>query len=210
MIKAPLVDGTGAARGEVDLPEQVFGADPNAAVVHQVLTWQLANRRLGTSATKTRGEVRGGGRKPWRQKGTGRARHGSRRSPLWVGGGIVFGPRPGTRSLHLPKRMRRLAVRSLLADKARGGLLTVVESLRLEAPRTKELAALLHRLGAAGEKVILVSAAHDQTLVKAADNLRGVHVLTARTLNVHDLLAHPRLVITREALGVVHEVWGDR
>ena len=209
MIKAPLVDRTGAARGEVDLPEQIFGVAPNAAVVHEVLAWQLAARHLGTHSTKTRGEVRGGGRKPWRQKGTGRARHGSRRSPLWVGGGITFGPRPATPGYALPKRVRRLAVRSLLADKARSGHLTVVEELRLEAPRTKELAALLARLGVGEEKVVLVTAAHNQTLVKAADNLRGVTVLTARTLNVHDLLAHPRLVVTREALGVVREVWGD-
>src|SRR3990172_6143817 len=203
MIKAPLIDATGATRGEVDLPEQIFGVVPNTAVVHEVLA-----RQLGTHSTKTRGEVRGGGRKPWRQKGTGRARHGSRRSPLWVGGGITFGPRPGTPGYALPKRVRRLAVRSLLADKARSGHLTVVEELRLEAPRTKELAALLARLGVGEEKVVLVTAAHNQTLVKAADNLPGVTVLTARTLNVHDLLAHPRLVVTREALGVVREVWG--
>ncbi len=209
MMKAPLVDGTGAARGEVDLPEQIFGITPNAAVVHEVLTWQLVGRHLGTHATKTRGEVRGGGRKPWRQKGTGRARHGSRRSPLWVGGGITFGPRPATPGYALPKRVRRLAVRSLLADKARGGHLTVVEALHLEAPRTKDLAAVLARVGVGDEKVVLVTAAHNQTLVKAADNLPGVTVLTARTLNVHDLLAHARLVVTREALGVMQEVWGD-
>ena len=209
MIKAPLIDATGATRGEVGLPGGAFGVVPNTAVVHEVLAWQLAARHLGTHSTKTRGEVRGGGRKPWRQKGTGRARHGSRRSPLWVGGGITFGPRPATPGYALPQRVRRLAVRSLLADKARSGHLTVVEELRLEAPRTKELAAVLARLGVGEEKVILVTAAHNQTLVKAADNLRGVTVLTARTLNVHDLLAHPRLVVTREALGVVREVWGD-
>src|SRR3972149_5077838 len=148
MIKAPLVDGTGAARGEVDLPEQIFGVAPNAAVVHEALAWQLAARHLGTHSTKTRGEVRGGGRKPWRQKGTGRARHGSRRSPLWVGGGITFGPRPATPGYALPKRVGRPAV----------------------GPPA---------------------------------------VLAARTLNVHDLLAHPGWVVTREALGVVREVWGD-
>ncbi len=209
MMKAPLVDGTGVARGDVDLPEQIFGITPNAGVVHEVLAWQLAARRLGTHSTKTRGEVRGGGRKPWRQKGTGRARHGSRRSPLWVGGGITFGPRPAIPGYALPKRVRRLAVRSMLADKARSGQLTVVEDLRLEAPRTKELAALLARLGVGAEKVVLVTAAHNQTLVQAAGNLPGVTVLTARTVNVHDLLAHPRLVVTREALDVLQEVWQD-
>ena len=209
MMKAPLVDGTGVARGDVDLPEQIFGITPNAAVVHEVLAWQMAARHLGTHSTKTRGEVRGGGRKPWRQKGTGRARHGSRRSPLWVGGGITFGPRPAIPGYALPKRVRRLAVRSLLADKARSGQLTVVQDLRLEAPRTKELAARLARLGVGAEKVVLVTAAHNQTLVQAAGNLPGVTVLTARTVNVHDLLAHPRLVVTREALDVLREVWGD-
>jgi large subunit ribosomal protein L4 len=209
MLKAPLRDETGAARGEVELPEEIFGVAPHAAVVHEVLAWQLAGRRLGTRSTKTRGEVRGGGRKPWRQKGTGRARHGSRRSPLWIGGGIVFGPRPAVPAYALPKRVRRLAVRSVLADKLRRGLLTVVEALPLEGPRTKDLAALLARLDAGGEKVLLVTPASNQTLVKAAANLPGVRVLTARTLNVHDLLAYPRLVVTREALAVVNEVWGE-
>src|SRR3970282_1482039 len=178
MIKAPLVDGTGAARGEVDLPEQIFGIAPNAAVVHEVLAWQLAARHLGTHSTKTRGEVRGGGRKPWRQKGTGRARHGSRRSPLWVGGGITFGPRPAPSCFALPKCVRRRGLGTLLADKARSAHLTVVEELRVEAPRTKELAALLARLGVGEEKVVLVTAAPTQTLVKAADNLPGVTGVT--------------------------------
>ncbi|MDR7465254.1 MAG: 50S ribosomal protein L4 [Armatimonadota bacterium] len=208
-MRAPLVDGTGAARGEVDLPERVFGVTPHPAVVHEVLTWQLAGRRLGTHATRTRGEVRGGGRKPWRQKGTGRARHGSRRSPLWVGGGIVFGPRPRSHAYTLPRRVRRLAVRSLLADRARAGQLTVVEEIRLQAPRTRELAELLARLDLRGERVLLVTAAHDPALVRAAQNLPQVRVLTARTLNVHDLLAFPRLVLTRDAVDTVQEVWGD-
>jgi len=209
MVKAPLVDASGAARGEVELPEQIFGIAPNAAVVHEALTRQLAARRLGTRATKTRGEVRGGGRKPWRQKGTGRARHGSRRSPIWVGGGVAFGPHPGLPGAGLPRKMRRLAVRSLLADKARHGALTVLEELRLDTPRTKDLAGVLQRLGAAGQKVLVVTATANATLVKAAENLRGVTILTARTLNVHDLLTHDRLVVTREALEALPEVWRE-
>ncbi len=209
MMKAPLVDAAGGAGGEVDLPEQIFGGEPNTVVIHEALAGQLAGRHLGTHATKTRGQVRGGGRKPWRQKGTGRARAGSRRSPLWVGGGITFGPQPGHRRLALPKKVRRLAVRSVLADKARSGQLTVLDGLRLDAPRTKDLRAILGRVGVSAEKVLLVTAAHNQTLVKAAGNLADVTVVTARTLNVHDLLRHPRLVVTREALAVLPEVWRE-
>lgn len=209
MVKATLVDGTGASRGEVDLPA-LFGATPNPDVVHEALLWQLAGRRLGTHATKTRGQVRGGGRKPWRQKGTGRARAGSRRSPIWVGGGITFGPLPRQHGYTLPKRVRRLAIRSLLADRAQGGQVIVVEDLRPAAPRTRDLAAALVKMGVGGRKAVLVTAMPDATLTKAAANLPGVTVLTARTLNVHDLLTHAALVVTREALDLLAEVWGGR
>ncbi|MBI3976402.1 MAG: 50S ribosomal protein L4 [Armatimonadetes bacterium] len=209
MVKATLVDGTGASRGEVDLPA-LFGATPNSDVVHEALLWQLAGRRLGTHATKTRGQVRGGGRKPWRQKGTGRARAGSRRSPIWVGGGITFGPLPRQHGYTLPKRVRRLAIRSLLADRAQGGQVIVVEDLRPAAPRTRDLAAALAKMGVGGRKAVLVTATPDVTLTKAAANLPGVTVLTARTLNVHDLLTHAALVVTREALDLLAEVWGGR
>lgn len=208
MVKATLVDGTGVSKGEVDLPA-LFAATPNPDVVHEALLWQLASRRTGTHATKTRGDVRGGGRKPWRQKGTGRARAGSRRSPLWVGGGITFGPLPRGHGFTLPKRVRRLAIRSLLADRAQGGGVIIVEALRMERPRTRDLGTALTKMGLAGRKTVLVTAGHDQTLIKAAANLPGVTVLTARTLNVHDLLRHPAVVVTRDALDVLTEVWGE-
>ncbi len=208
MGKARLVDATGAARGEVDLPA-FFDETPNPEVVHEAFLWQQASRRTGTHATKTRGEVRGGGRKPWRQKGTGRARAGSRRSPLWIGGGITFGPLPRTHGYALPKRVRRLGIRSLLADRAQGGGLIVADALADDAPRTRALKSALAAMGLAGRKTVLVTAAHDQTVVKAAANLPGVTVLTARTLNVRDLLAHPALVLTKDALGVLAEVWGE-
>lgn len=209
MAKAALVDGTGASRGEVELPP-LFGGEPNLDVVHEALLWQLAGRRTGTHATKTRGEVRGGGRKPWRQKGTGRARAGSRRSPLWIGGGITFGPLPRQHGYALPKRVRRLAIRSLLADRARNGGVIVAEQLRPAAPRTRDLAAALAKMGLGGRKAVLVTAGHDQTLIKAASNLPGVTVLSARTLNVHDLLTHSVLVVTREALDMLPEVWDEK
>jgi large subunit ribosomal protein L4 len=208
MAKATLVDGTGVAKGEVDLPA-LFGAAPNADVVHEALLWQMASRRTGTHATKTRGDVRGGGRKPWRQKGTGRARAGSRRSPLWMGGGITFGPLPRKHGYALPKRVRRLAIRSLLADRAQGGGLIVVEALAGDVPRTRALGSALAKMGLAGRKTVLVTAAHDQTVIKAAANLPGVTVLTARTLNVRDLLTHPAIVLTKDALEVLAEVWGE-
>lgn len=208
MVTAALYDATGTRQGEVELPEAVFGITPNVPVVHEVLTWQLARRRLGTHSTRTRGEVRGGGRKPWRQKGTGRARHGSRRSPLWVGGGITFGPKPRDYASPLPRRVRRLAVRSVLADRAREGRLTVVDALPLAEGRTRELAGFLARLGLAGRKVLLVTERHDPVAVRAAANLPGVTVLTARTLNVHDLVTHPDVVLTREALAAVAALWG--
>ncbi|MGH2452478.1 MAG: 50S ribosomal protein L4 [bacterium] len=208
MVKATLVDATGSAQGEVDLPA-LFDAKPHPEVVHEALLSQLAGRRTGTHATKTRGDVRGGGRKPWRQKGTGRARAGSRRSPIWVGGGITFGPLPRTHGYALPKRVRRLAIRSLLADRAQGGGLTVVETLRPETPRTRDLRAALAKMGLEGRHTVLVTAAHDQMVIKAAANLPGVTVLTARTLNVHDLLRHQALVVTKDALDVLAEVWGE-
>ncbi len=209
MVKATLVDATGTSRGEVNLPA-LFEGTPNREVVHEALLWQLASRRTGTHATKRRGEVRGGGRKPWRQKGTGRARAGSRRSPLWVGGGITFGPLPRTHGFALPKRVRRLAIRSLLADRAQGGGVIVVEALRPETPRTRDLGTALSKMGLTGRKTVLVTAGHDQTLYKAAANLPGVTVLTARTLNVHDLLTHQALVVTKDALDVLAEVWSGR
>ncbi|HEV8339924.1 MAG TPA: 50S ribosomal protein L4 [bacterium] len=208
MVKATLVDGTGTARGEVDLPA-FFDGKPNRAVVHEALLWQLASRRTGTHATKTRGDVRGGGRKPWRQKGTGRARAGSRRSPLWMGGGITFGPSARAHGYTLPKRVRRLAIWSLLADRAQGGGVIVADALVGDAPRTRALGSALAKMGLMGRRTVLVTAAHDQTVVKAAANLPGVTVLTARTLNVHDLLRHPAVVLTKEALEVLAEVWGE-
>ncbi len=209
MLRVALVDSTGTRTGEVDLPEAIFGIDPNEPVVHQALLSQLAGRRLGTHATKTRGQVRGGGRKAGRQMGTGGARAGWRRAPLWVGGGITFGPLPRNHAHALPKRMRRLAIRSLLADRARSGRVIVLDDLRPEVPKTRELAAVLERLGVGREKVLLVTPIRNAIIVKAAGNLPGVTVLTARTLNVHDLLTHPTLLVTREALSVLQDAWAE-
>lgn len=207
MGKVPTYNPDGSQVGEVELPVEVFQVQPRPAAVYQALVWQLAGRRVGTHSTKTRGEVSGGGRKPWRQKGTGRARHGSIRSPLWVGGGIAHGPKPRSYAFPLPKKVRRLAIRSILSAKASGGRIKVVEGLRLSQPRTKELAEILRHLGVAG-KTLVVTAEHDENVERSAANLPHVKVLSATTLNVHDLLSYENMVVTREALSRIAEVFG--
>jgi len=207
MVRVPTYRMDGSQAGEVELPGEVFQVEPRPAVVYQALVWQLAGRRVGTHSTKTRGEVAGGGRKPWRQKGTGRARHGSIRSPLWVGGGIVHGPKPRSYAFPLPKKVRRLAIRSILSARASEGRIKVVEDLRLPQPRTKELMEVLQHLGVEG-KTLVVTAEHDEHVERSASNLPYVKVLSAPTLNVHDLLAYENLVVTREALSRIAEVFG--
>lgn len=203
MATATLVDRTGKAVGQVELPPP-FGAKPHTAAIYEALEAALRNRRAGTAATKTRGEVRGGGRKPWRQKGTGRARAGSTRSPLWVGGGVVFGPQPRDYSARLPQKVRRLALRSALSAKAASGAVTVVADLGLESGKTKDLAAFLDALVPQG-RVAVITAAVDARLVRAARNIPGVAVLAAAALNLKDLLVADHLVVAREALPRLEE-----
>lgn len=207
MPKAHVYDAAGQSTGTVDLPEQVFGVRPHRAVMHEVLVGQLAARRSGTHSTKTRGEVAGSTRKIWRQKGTGRARHGSRKAPIFKGGGITFGPRPREYGHDTPKKVRRLALRSALSDKAAAEQVVVVESLTLEAPRTGLLADLIGRLPVKG-KVLLVVPVADVSLARAAANLRGVKALPASRLTVHDVLTADYVVLTRPAVDAVAEVAG--
>lgn len=203
MPKVALYNIQGQQVGEVDLVEQVFG-EVNEAVLHDVVVMQMASRRRGTAKTLTRAEVSGGGRKPWRQKGTGRARVGSIRSPLWRGGGVVFGPQPRDYSYKLPQKVRRLALRSALASKVRDGNIIVLDSLRLEKPRTKDMVNILNNLAAG--KALLVTASHDTNIELSARNIPGVTFLSSAKLNVYDLLAHEKLVITKEAVEQVQEV----
>ncbi|MEW6572448.1 MAG: 50S ribosomal protein L4 [Bacillota bacterium] len=189
---------------EIELRDDIFAVEPNPAVVHDVVVMQLANRRRGTHDTKTRAEVAGGGRKPWRQKGTGRARHGSIRSPIWRGGGIVFGPHPRDYAYTLPKKVRRLALRYALADKVRNGNLIVLDQLRLPVPKTKEALDLLARFSAL-DGALLVTAEPNTEVRLAVANIRGVKFLTVSNLNVYDLLRYPKLMITKEALTRVEE-----
>lgn len=207
MARAQVFDVKGKDVGTVDLPEAVFGITPHTAVMHEVLVAQLAGRRTGTHATKTRGEVAGSTRKIYRQKGTGRARHGSKKAPIFRGGGITFGPRPRDYAQDTPKKVRRLAVRSVLSMKAADGKVIIVESLQLEAPKASAVAELLDRLPVAG-KTLIVTPAPDALLVRAAANLRQVKVIAAASLNVHDVLTTDYVVLTKPAVDAVAEVLG--
>ncbi|MDR7499317.1 MAG: 50S ribosomal protein L4, partial [Armatimonadota bacterium] len=206
VAQAQVFDQQGQDRGTVELPAAVFGVRPHRAVMHEALVAQLAGRRTGTHSTKTRGEVAGSTRKIYRQKGTGRARHGSRKAPIFRGGGIIFGPQPRDYTQGTPRRVRRLAIRSALSSKAAEGRIVVVEPLPLDAPKTRSVADLLNRLPVAG-RTLLVTATPDPTLVRSAANLPGVQVADAASLNLHDVLAADYLVLTRPAVDRVAEVF---
>jgi large subunit ribosomal protein L4 len=206
MPQTTLYARTGEAIGTVELSEELFGAPINAAVLHQVVTAQLAGRRLGTSDTKTRGEVAGGGKKPYRQKGTGRARQGSRRAPHFTGGGVVFGPHPRSYAQRLPRKMKRLALRGALTAKLGGDAIRVLDAFGLEAIRTRELLGVLENLKVAG-RVLIVSPARDERLDLSARNLPRVAVLLADSLNVVDLLNADTIVIEQPALARLEEVY---
>jgi large subunit ribosomal protein L4 len=201
-----VVDQTGTATGELELPESVFGGPVNTAVMHQALLRQLANGRQGTHDTKTRTEVRGGGKKPWRQKGTGRARQGSIRSPQWAGGGIVFGPTPRSHRQEMPRKQRRLALRSALAAKAQDGHISVLGSFELDAPHTRAVVDLLANIEA-GARVLMVLGSHNESLERSARNLPEVKVILAANLSVRDLLSADTVLMTADALEHVAEAW---
>jgi large subunit ribosomal protein L4 len=194
-VKSP----SGSAAGSVDLDDTIFGIEPNVPVMHQVVTAQLANRRAGTQSTKTRAEVRGGGAKPWKQKGTGRARQGSTRSPQWVGGGVALGPKPRSYAQKTPKKMVRLALRSALSDRAADDKVVVVDGWGFEAPSTKGAVAALAALGVEG-RVLVVLSREDIDAWKSFRNLPSVHVLEVGELNTYDVLVNDYVVFTRDTL----------
>ncbi|MEJ7749270.1 MAG: 50S ribosomal protein L4 [Candidatus Limnocylindrales bacterium] len=207
MPNIPLYDRTGQTVGDVDLSDELFAAPVNAAVLHQVVTAQLAARRTGTHDTKTRGEVRGGGRKPYRQKGTGRARQGSTSAPHYRGGGAVFGPHPRSYEQRLPRKMKRLALRGALTAKLTDEQLKVIDTFGLEAIKTSALAVVLRALAGTG-RVLVVAPARDQTLELSARNLPRVDVILADSLNVVDLLNADLVLIEQPALARMQEVYG--
>ena len=196
---------SGVKVGEIQLNDAVFGVEVNEAVMHQAVVRQLSNERLGTHATKTRGMVRGGGRKPWKQKGTGRARSGSTRSPLWIGGGTVFGPSPRSYYKAMPRKARRLAVKSALSEKVNNNDLIVMEELTLAAPKTKEVLNILNNFEVGDAKVLFITEG-DVNVEKSARNIQGVKALASTGLNIFDLLHHDKLFITKGAVAQIEEV----
>lgn len=203
MPTVPVYNIEGSQVGEIALSDQVFGAKVNKALLHEAVTMQLASRRLGTVAVKNRSMVRGGGRKPWRQKGTGQARHGSRRSPLWTGGGIIFGPMPRAYDYNLPKKARRQALCSALSAKVEAGELIVLDSLPISEPKTKTMAGILANLKA--KKAVIITVENEAAVNKSARNIPGVLTLSSDGINVYDLLAHDHLVITKDAVSKIEE-----
>ena len=191
---------TGADTGTVELADDVFGVQPNVPVMHQVVTAQLAHRRAGTHSTKTRAEVRGGGKKPFRQKGTGNARQGSTRSPHWSGGGVALGPKPRSYAQRTPKKMIRLALRSALSDRAAQGKVVVIDDWSFEAPKTKDAKAALAALGIDGGRVLVVVRRDDEAAIKSFRNLPDVQLIDAGELNAYDVLCNEWIVFTRASL----------
>ena len=206
MLKTNVYDMSGKLVGEIELSEAVFGINPNAAAVHDAVKNHLANKRQGTQSALTRAEVSGGGRKPWRQKGTGRARQGSTRAPQWTHGGIVFAPKPRSYSYVLNKKVKRLALKSVLSAKAAQGEIVVVDKIALDAIKTKDFRSFLSAVKADG-KAAVITPEVNEVVVKSARNLPGVTTAPAKLINVYDLLNAKTLVIDKEALAVIEEVF---
>ena len=206
MPKIDVYDIQGKKVSDVELKDEIFGIEPNEAVVHSVLVNFLANQRQGTQSTKTRAEVRGGGRKPWRQKGTGRARQGSIRAPQWIKGGIALGPKPRSYKYRVNKKEKRLAIKSCLSSKVLEKELTVVDSLPLKEIKTKEMIKALNNLKVEGKTLILLPE-KNETVQKSARNIEGVKTTLVNTINVYDLLKYKNLVITLDTVKKLEEVY---
>ena len=206
MLKTNVLDMSGKVVGEIELSEAVFGIAPNAAVVHDVVKNHLANCRQGTQSALTRAEVSGGGRKPFRQKGTGRARQGSTRAPQWTHGGIVFAPKPRDYSYTLNKKTRRLALKSALSAKAAETAIVVIDEIKMEAPKTAQFAAFLNAVGVTG-KALVVTAEACENVVKSGRNIPGCEVTFANLINVYDVVNAGQLVVDKAALAKIEEVF---
>ena len=191
--------------GDTELNDNVFGVEVNGGLLHQAVVMQLASQRLGTHATKTRAFVRGGGRKPWKQKGTGRARSGSRRSPLWVGGGTVFGPHPRSYAFSMPRKQRRLAIKCALSDKVQEDSLFVLDALDFKAPKTKQVVKLLQTFEI-DNKALIITAEEAENVERSSRNIPGVKAINTTGLNVYDILNHDKLFVTKDAVARIEEV----
>lgn len=206
MPKVDVFDINGKVIGDVELNENIFAVNINKGAIHQVVVNQLANKRQGTQSTKTRSEVRGGGAKPWRQKGTGRARQGSIRAPQWVKGGVVFAPKPRDYRYTLPKKVRRLALKSALSSKVAENEIVVLDSLNLDSIKTKHMAEILQNLKVDDSAVIVIPE-KNENIEKSSRNIPGVKTLLVNTINVYDLVKYNKFIVTREAVSKIEEVY---
>lgn len=205
MPKVGLFNKEGKQVGDIEIADGVFGVTVNKYAVHQVVVALLANKRQGTQSAKTRAEVSGGGIKPWRQKGTGRARQGSTRSPQWIHGGVVFAPKPRDYRISVPKTMRRVAMKSALSSKVEENEIIVLESLEFDAPKTKNILNMLNAFDA--KKSLIVVAKSDEIIYKSVRNIEGVAVMPVNNLNVYDILKYEKFIVTKEAVSIIEEVF---
>jgi len=208
-LQVPFFDALGERNGEVDLPKTIFDETPNMPVMHQAYLRQMANARQGTASTKTRGEVSGGGAKPYRQKGTGRARHGSIREPSMKGGGTVFGPHPRSYAHGMPRQMRRLALRSALSQKALDNQVRVIESFVFDEPKTKQAAELMDAIGF-DSSILVVLPAPNVVVSRSFENLNGTKTILARNINIRDLFTHTYLLLAKDCLELLEENFSAR
>ena len=206
MAKVQVLTMTGADAGTIELKDDIFGIEPNQNAVHAVVKNYLANQRQGTQSAKTRGDVRGGGRKPFRQKGTGRHRQGSTTDPSQVGGGVVFAPKPRDYRYSLPKSLRRLAMKSALSSKVKENEIIVLDSLTMDAPRTKDMIKVLENIKA-GKKSLIVLSAKDENVIKSAANIPGVRTALVTTMNVYEIVNYTNFIITKDAVNKIEEVY---
>ena len=206
MPKVNVYNMSGDIVEEIALSEDILGIEINEHVVWEVVRNQLANKRQGTQSAKTRAEVRGGGRKPWRQKGTGRARQGSKNSPQWKGGGVVFAPKPRDYSYSVPKKVKRLALKSVLTSKVQENEIIVVDEIKFDSPKTKEMVSLLTKLNA-DKKALIVMGEKDLNVIKSANNIPNVATALVNTINVYDILKYNSFIITKDAVRKVEEVY---
>ncbi len=206
MATVKVIDMEGKETGTMELSDELFGIEPNENAVHEVVKNYLANQRQGTQSAKTRGEVRGGGRKPFRQKGTGRHRQGSSTDPSQIGGGVVFAPKPRDYSYAVPKKVRRLALKSVLSAKVADGEMIVLDKLEMAEPKTKEMVKVLANIGAA-KKALIVMPEKDEAVVRSAHNIPGVRTALAANMNVYEIINHTSFIVTKEAVEKIEEVY---
>lgn len=206
MAKVKMLDMSGKAVGEIDLSDAIFGIEPNEHAVHDTIKNYLANQRQGTQSAKNRGEVRGGGRKPFRQKGTGRHRQGSTTDPSQIGGGVVFAPKPRDYRYAVPKKVRRLALKSALSSKVINNELIVIDDIKFEAPKTKDMIKMLDAVKA-DKKALIVMSEKDDNVIRSASNIKGVRTALVSTMNVYEIINHYSLILTKDAAKKIEEVY---